>query len=150
MTPTSAKAPGRKKAVATRLENEEASPVNIGGGGNKPVSKRAAVKPSPATEIDSEEEEDTRSSNNRYKSVKCSDILSGQVIDKEHIAKIRHHFQMAVLVRDGMDLRDGASNRVLNFHQVLSSAKYSDVPKEVSKRFCTAMKDARTSGRDSE
>ena len=80
--------------------------------------------------------------------MKSSDILNGQVVGKDAIAQIRHHFQMAVIAHDGMNLQDGAGNRQLNFHQVLCSAKAAGLQKDISRAFCKAMQDARAGGKD--
>ena len=147
--------PGRKKATAKRKDDQEEDDEE---GATPPPAKRsrpvsAQPKPkqtveSPLSVSESDAEDDTRSKNNRYKSVKCSDILNGQVVSRDAIGQIRHHFQMAVIARDGMNLQDGAGNRQLNFHQVLCSAKAAGLQKDISRAFCKAMQDARAGGKD--
>ena len=146
--------PGRKKATAKRKDDqeeddEEATPPPAKR--SRPVSaqpKQKRTVESPLSLSESDSEDDKRSKNNRYKSVKSSDILNGQVVGKDAIAQIRHHFQMAVIARDGMNLQDGAGNRQLNFHQVLCSAKAAGLQKDISRAFCKAMQDARAGGKD--
>ena len=146
--------PGRKKATAKRKDDqeeddEEATPPPSKR--SRPVSAQPKPKQtveSPLSVSESDAEDDTRSKNNRYKSVKCSDILNGQVVSRDAIGQIRHHFQMAVIARDGMNLQDGAGNRQLNFHQVLCSAKAAGLQKDISRAFCKAMQDARAGGKD--
>jgi len=149
--PTVSQQAGRKKAKAhirDVLEDDEAPPPAAKKHkteGNSAVKKKQAAAEEGA---ESDSEDDQKSNNNRYKSVKCSDILSGQVVDKDVIAKIRHHFQMAMIARDGMDLQDGAANRALNFHQVLRSARDAGLNKDYTKKFCNAMTTARAAGRE--
>lgn len=146
--------PGRKKANAKRKDDreedeEEATPPPAKR--SRPVSaqpKQKRTVESPLSLSESDSEDDKRSKNNRYKSVKCSDILNGQVVSRDAIGQIRHHFQMAVIARDGMNLQDGAGNRQLNFHQVLCSAKAAGLQKDISRAFCKAMQDARAGGKD--
>ena len=146
--------PGRKKANAKRKDDreedeEEATPPPAKR--SRPVSaqpKQKRTVESPLSLSESDSEDDKRSKNSRYKSVKSSDILNGQVVGKDAIAQIRHHFQMAVIARDGMNLQDGAGNRQLNFHQVLCSAKAAGLQKDISRAFCKAMQDARAGGKD--
>ena len=83
--------PGRKKATAKRKDDqeeddEEATPPPAKR--SRPVSAQPKPKQtveSPLSVSESDAEDDTRSKNNRYKSVKCSDILNGQVVSRDTI-----------------------------------------------------------------
>ena len=137
----------RTKAKSRRVDKgnvDEVSPPPA----KKPVSAKKpkrAEEPPPSSESDLE---DDKRSKTRYVSVKCSDILTGQLISKEHITQIRAQFQMAMICRDGMDLQDGAGNRALNFHMAIQAARDAKLPKDVLKRFCRAMMDARVAGKE--
>lgn len=137
----------RTKAKYRRVDKgivDEVSPPPA----KKPVSAKKpkrAEEPPPSSESDLE---DDKRSKTRYVSVKCSDILTGQLISKEHITQIRAQFQMAMICRDGMDLQDGAGNRALNFHMAIQAARDAKLPKDVLKRFCRAMMDARVAGKE--
>ena len=137
----------RTKAKYRRVDKgnvDEVSPPPA----KKPVSAKKPKRvdePPPSSESDLE---DDKRSKTRYVSVKCSDILTGQLISKEHITQIRAQFQMAMICRDGMDLQDGAGNRALNFHMAIQAARDAKLPKDVLKRFCRAMMDARVAGKE--
>ena len=138
---------GRTKAKARHVDKDRADEVSP-----PPAKKSVSAKkqkrgeePPPGSESDSEGDKRSKS---RYVSVKCSDILTGQLISKDHITQIRQQFQMAMICHDGIDLQDGAGNRALNFHLALRAAKDAKLPKDVCKRFCRAMKEARVAGKE--
>jgi len=140
---------GRTKAKARHVDKDtgradEVSPPPAKKSVSAKKQKRGE-EPPPSSESDSE---DDKRSKSRYVSVKCSDILTGQLISKDHITQIRQQFQMAMICRDGIDLQDGAGNRALNFHLAIQAAKDAKLPKDVCKRFCRAMKEARVAGKE--
>jgi hypothetical protein len=137
---------GRKKAQSRRVDKDQVDEVSPPPA-KKPVSAKKPKRveePPPGSDSDLED----KKNQTRYVSVKCSDILTGQLISKEHVTLIRQQFQMAMICRDGMDLQDGAGTRALNFYMVLHAARDAKLPKDVCRRFCKAMTDARTAGKE--
>jgi len=102
---------------------------------SKPKSERKeqAAQPKSDKDKDADDDSDDDAKKSRYKRKSES-----QIIAEYNMSRLRPAVQQALFARDGLEIKDGAANRLLNMHTIIGAAELV-FGKQEFKNFKSAM-----------